>query len=109
MRDYATALISPGVFTSTSSSKSERVLDHRVSQVFRGSPLLGLLAPRRRAQSGNTPQARMVDGNVVGALIEFGDGIAARLQQRRDQLIGFRDGALWVIDKSAIARHASPL
>ena len=49
----------------------------------------------------------MVDGNVGGALIEFGDRIAARLQERRDELIGFRDRALRVIDKARL--HHAPV
>jgi len=42
------------------------------------------------------------DGDIVGALLEAGSGIAARLKKRVDQIVGLRDGGLGVVDEAGL-------
>ena len=46
--------------------------------------------------------ARVVDGNVGGALLKVGDWIAACVHERGDEFVGFDDGTAGVVDEAGL-------
>ena len=77
-------------------------MDHRGSQVF--SACFLCTRPRRNGVSEAIlfHEARVSDGHIRGALIKIGFRIATSLHERRDQLIGFCDRTLWMIDEMGL-------
>jgi len=77
-------------------------VDHGVAHVFGG----GFVAAEAKGYVVGGAvvfdDAGMFDGDVGGALVEVGDGIAAGVHERGDQFIGFDDGAFGVVDETRL-------
>ena len=78
------------------------VLNHGGAEVFGG----GLVAVEADGDgvggAVGVDDAGMVDGDVGGPLIEVGYGIAASVHEGGDELIGFEDGSLRVVDETGL-------
>lgn len=83
------------------------VLNHRGAKVFGGGLVGGEAGGYGVRGAVVLDDAGMVDGDVGGALLEVGDGIAAGLHERGDEFVGFGDGALGMIDEAGL--HGLPV
>ena len=78
------------------------VLDHGDAELFGGG--FKLAWPK-----GNTVRDAVVfhdagvgDGEIGGTLLEAGQGVAARLKKRVDQVVGFRNGGPGMVDEAGL-------
>lgn len=78
------------------------VLNHCGAQVFGGGLVGGEAGGYGVGGAVVLDDAGVADGDVGGALLEVGDGIAAGLHERGDELIGLGDRALGVIDEAGL-------
>jgi len=83
------------------------VIDHGRAQFFRRG--LGLAGAHGDGVGGAVilDDAGVVDGDIFSDLRKAGDGIAACLQKGGDELIGFCNRALGMIDKAGF--HGAPV
>ncbi|SPE17854.1 hypothetical protein SBA5_1100034 [Candidatus Sulfotelmatomonas gaucii] len=82
-------------------------MDHRGAELFRAC--FGWVGPHRDGVRHAVVfhNARVSDGEIRGALFKGVLGIAAGLEERSDQVIGFSDRSLGVVDKARL--HGMPL
>jgi hypothetical protein len=82
------------------------VVDHRLAQVFRAGVAAGV--PQRHVMGDAVvgDEARVVDRQVGGALLEVGDRIAAGRHHLADQLVGAGDRRTGVVDELGL--HMAP-
>jgi hypothetical protein len=78
------------------------VLNHGAAEVF-GGGIVGIEADGDGVGGAvGVDDAGMVDGDVGGTLIEVGDGVAASIHERGDELIGLEDGSLGMVDEAGL-------
>ena len=82
------------------------IVDHGLTHFF--SARFTPLPPRRECASGAVilDDHRMVNGQVGRAPIKVFHGVATRSHHLGDELVGFADGAVWVVHKASL--NATP-
>jgi hypothetical protein len=87
--------------------ESGTVLDHCGAKLF--SDLFGSVGQHRDGvrRAVVLHHARVRDRDIRGALFEVAFGIAAGLEERSDQVVGFSDRGLGVIEEAGL--HGLPL
>jgi hypothetical protein len=78
------------------------VLDHGGAEFFGGGFIAEVPDRDGVRQAVVFDDPRVGDGEIVGALLETGAGIAARFKERIDQVVGFRNGSLGMIDEAGL-------
>jgi hypothetical protein len=78
------------------------VLDHGDAELFGGGFKLAWPKGNAVGDAVVFHDAGVGDREIVGALLEADQGIAARLKKRVDQVVGFRDGGPGMVDEAGL-------
>ena len=78
------------------------VVEHGGAQVFGGVLVAAGAEGYVVGRAVVFDDAGMIDGDVSGTLLEVGDGVAAGVHERCDELVGFDDGAFRVVDEAGL-------
>lgn len=80
-------------------------MDHRAAQILGAGFAAGVSGCDLVGHAIVADQAGVIDRQVGGPLLEVGDGIAARLHDLGEELVGPPDRRGWVVDELALHLH----